>query len=150
MDHPLADGNWEIVAASPLAFHEFMHVPREITRAEMDRVRDDYAQAALNAERAGFDMIEVHCGHGYLLSGFISPLSNQRTDAYGGSLENRMRFPLEMFDTVRAYWPTHKPISVRISATDWAPGGITPEDARSALRRCSGHTAPTSSMSRPG
>ena len=129
MDHPLADGNWEIVAASPLAFHEFMHVPREITRAEMDRVRDDYAQAALNAERAGFDMIEVHCGHGYLLSGFISPLSNQRTDAYGGSLENRMRFPLEVFDTVRAHWPKHKPISVRISATDWAPGGITPEDA---------------------
>ena len=128
MDHPLADGNWEIVAASPLAFHEFMHVPREITRAGMDRVRDDYARAAVNAERAGFDMIEVHCGHGYLLSGFISPLSNERTDEYGGSLENRMRFPLEVFDAVRAHWPKHKPISVRISATDWTPGGITPED----------------------
>ena len=105
MDHPLADGNWEIVAASPVAFHEFMHVPREITRADMDRVRDDYARAAVNAERAGFDMIEVHCGHGYLLSGFISPLSNERTDEYGGSLENRMRFPLEVFDAVRAHWP---------------------------------------------
>ena len=123
----LPDANWEVVAASALAFHDFMHVPREITRAEMERVRDDYARAAANAERAGFDMIELHCGHGYLLSGFISPLSNERTDEYGGSLENRMRFPLEVFDTVRAHWPRHKPISVRISATDWAPGGITPE-----------------------
>jgi anthraniloyl-CoA monooxygenase len=128
MDHPLEDGNWELVAASPLAFHEFMHVPREITRADMERVRDDYARAAANAERADFDMIEVHAGHGYLLSGFISPLSNERTDRYGGSLENRMRFPLEVFDAVRANWARHKPISVRISATDWAPGGTTPED----------------------
>jgi anthraniloyl-CoA monooxygenase len=128
MDHPLPDGNWEIVAASPLAFHEFMHVPREITRADMDRVRSDYARAAMNAEKAGFDMIEVHAGHGYLLSGFISPLSNERTDEYGGSLENRMRFPLEVFDAVRAHWPKHKPISVRISATDWTPRGLTPED----------------------
>jgi anthraniloyl-CoA monooxygenase len=128
MDHPLEDGNWELVAASPLAFHEFMHVPREITRADMERIRDDYARAAANAERADFDMIEVHAGHGYLLSGFISPLSNERTDRYGGSLENRMRFPLEVFDAVRANWARHKPISVRISATDWAPGGTTPED----------------------
>jgi anthraniloyl-CoA monooxygenase len=129
MDHPLGDGNWEIVAASPLAFYEFMHVPREITRAEMQRVRDDYARAAVNADKAEFDMLELHAGHGYLLSGFISPLSNQRTDAYGGSLENRLRFPLEVFDAVRAHWPSHKPLSVRISATDWALGGITPEDA---------------------
>jgi anthraniloyl-CoA monooxygenase len=128
MDHPLPEENWEIVAASPIPFHEFMHVPREITRTDMVCVRDDYARAAVNAERAGFDMIEVHCGHGYLLSGLISPLSNERTDEYGGNLENRMRFPLEVFDTVRAHWPRHKPISVRISATDWAPGGITPED----------------------
>jgi anthraniloyl-CoA monooxygenase len=128
MDHPLPDGNWELVAASPLAFYEFMRVPREITRSEMDRVRDDYAQAARNADRAGFDMVEVHAGHGYLLSGFISPLSNVRTDEYGGSLANRMRFPLEIFDVVRANWPRHKPISVRISATDWAASGITPED----------------------
>jgi anthraniloyl-CoA monooxygenase len=94
----------------------------------MDRVRDDYAQAARNADRAGFDMVEVHAGHGYLLSGFISPLSNVRTDEYGGSLANRMRFPLEIFDVVRANWPRHKPISVRISATDWADNGITAED----------------------
>ena len=129
MDHPLDDGNWEIVAASPLAFYEFMHVPREITSAEMQHVRDDYARAAVNADKAEFDMLELHAGHGYLLSGFISPLSNQRTDAYGGSLENRLHFPLEVFDAVRAHWPNHKPLSVRISATDWAPGGITPEDA---------------------
>ena len=77
MDHPLEEGNWELVAASPLAFHEFMHVPREITRADMERVRDDYARAAINADKADFDMIEVHAGHGYLLSGFISPLSNR-------------------------------------------------------------------------
>ena len=128
MDHPLPDGNWELVAASSLAFYEFMRVPREITRSEMDRVRDDYAQAARNADRAGFDMVEVHAGHGYLLSGFISPLSNVRTDEYGGSLANRMRFPLEIFDVVRANWPRHKPISVRISATDWADNGITAED----------------------
>jgi len=128
MDHPLPDGNWELVAASPLAFHEFMHVPSEITRAGMERVRDDYARAAVNAEKAGFDMIELHCGHGYLLSGFISPLSNERMDEYGGSLENRMRFPLEVFDAIRARWPKHKPISVRISATDWTPRGISPED----------------------
>jgi anthraniloyl-CoA monooxygenase len=128
MDHPLPDGNWDLMAASPLAFHEFMHVPQEITRSQMLQVRDDYARAAVNADKAGFDMIEVHAGHGYLLSGFISPLSNQRQDEYGGSLENRMRFPLEIFDAVKANWPSHKPISVRISATDWAPGGITPED----------------------
>ena len=128
MDHPLEAGNWELVAASPLAFHDFMHVPREITRADMDRIHDDYARAATNADKADFDMIEVHAGHGYLLSGFISPLSNERKDEYGGSLENRMRFPLELFDAVRANWPSYKPISVRISATDWAPGGTTPED----------------------
>jgi anthraniloyl-CoA monooxygenase len=129
MDHPLPEENWEVVAASPLPFYDFMHLPREITRGEMERVRDDYAQAARNAELAGFDMIEVHAGHGYLLSGFISPLSNVRTDQYGGSLENRMRFPLEVFDSVRANWPRHRPLSVRISATDWAANGITPPDA---------------------
>jgi anthraniloyl-CoA monooxygenase len=129
MDHPLPGKNWEVVAASPLPFYDFMHMPREITRSEMDRVRDDYAQAARNAELAGFDMVEVHAGHGYLLSGFISPLSNMRTVQYGGSLENRMRFPLEVFDAVRASWPRGKPLSVRISATDWAANGITPPDA---------------------
>ena len=130
MDHPLESGNWDLVAASPLKFYEFMHTPKEITRAEMEQARDDYARAARNAERAGFDMLEFHAGHGYLISGFISPLSNVRTDEYGGSIENRLRFPLEVFDAVRANWPAHKPISVRISATDWVDeGGLTPEDA---------------------
>lgn len=128
MDYPLDEGNWDVYAASPLAFYEYMHVPKEITRSQMETVLADYVQAAINADRAGFDMIEVHVGHGYLLSGFISPLSNQRTDKYGGSLENRLRFPLEAFDAVKANWPKHKPISVRISATDWAPDGLQPED----------------------
>lgn len=128
MDYPLDDGNWDVVAASPIAFYDYMHVPKEISRSQMEAVLGHYAQAARNAERAGFDMLEVHAGHGYLLSGFISPLSNQRTDAYGGSLENRLRFPLEVFDAVKANWPKHKPLSVRISATDWAPNGIQPED----------------------
>ncbi|MGO9703083.1 MAG: FAD-dependent monooxygenase [Xanthobacteraceae bacterium] len=128
MDYPLDEDNWEVFAASPLAFYDFMHLPREMTRADMERVIAEYAQAAVNSDKAGFDMIEVHAGHGYLLSGFISPLSNQRSDEYGGAFENRMRFPLQVFDAVRSQWPRHKPISVRISATDWAPGGITPED----------------------
>ena len=128
MDYPLDDNNWEVFAASPLAFYDFMHLPREMTRADMERVIAEYAQAAFNADKAGFDMIELHAGHGYLLSGFISPLSNQRSDEFGGVFENRMRFPLQVFDAVRSHWPRHKPISVRISATDWAPGGITPED----------------------
>ena len=141
MDHPLEEGNWDLVAASPMQFHEFMHTPREITRAEMELVRADYIGAAINTERAGFDMIEVHCGHGYLLSGFISPLSNERTDAYGGSLENRMRFPLEVFDAVRAHWPRHKPISARISASDWHERGVTPEDALLIARMLHEHGA---------
>ena len=128
MDYPLDGDNWDVLAPSALAFHDFMHVPREITRSDMKRILQDYASATVNAERAGFDMIELHAGHGYLLSGFISPLSNLRTDEFGGSFENRMRFPLQVFDVVRANWPKHKPLSVRISATDWAPGGTTPED----------------------
>jgi len=128
MDDPLDDGNWDVYSASPLAFFDHMHLPKEITRSQMEVVLADYVQAAINAERAGFDMIEVHSGHGYLLSSFISPLSNARTDAYGGSLENRLRFPLEVFAAVKANWPKHKPISVRISATDWAPNGLQPED----------------------
>ena len=128
MDHPLDSGNWDVYAPSPLAFHDFMHVPLEITRSQMETVLADYSQAAINADRAGFDMIEVHAGHGYLLSSFISPLSNERRDEFGGSLENRMRFPLEVFDAVRKNWPAHKPISVRISATDWSPNGVQPEE----------------------
>ena len=141
MDHPLEAGNWDLVAASPLQFYEFMHTPRELTRAGMEQVREDYIRATINAERAGFDMIEVHCGHGYLLSGFISPLSNERGDEYGVSLANRMRFPLEIFDAVRAHWPADKPISVRISASDWHEGGITPEDSLVVARMLHEHGA---------
>ena len=141
MDHPLEAGNWDLVAASPLQFYEFMHTPREITRAGMEQVREDYIRATINADRAGFDMIEVHCGHGYLLSGFISPLSNERGDEYGGSLANRMRFPLDIFDAVRAHWPADKPISVRISASDWHEGGITPEDSLVVARMLHEHGA---------
>ena len=109
-------------------------VPREMDRAAMDAVKADFVQAAERGERCGFDMLELHCAHGYLLASFISPLTNQRTDAYGGSLENRLRFPLEVFEALRAAWPAHKPMSVRISATDWAEGGITGDDAVAIAR----------------
>jgi anthraniloyl-CoA monooxygenase len=126
---PLLEGNWPIVSASPIAYDpEVNQVPREISRAEMDQVRDDHVRAARWADAAGFDMLELHCAHGYLLASFISPLTNRRTDAYGGSLEARMRYPLEVFDAIRAVWPEYKPMSVRISATDWAPGGLPDGD----------------------
>ncbi|WP_026756520.1 bifunctional salicylyl-CoA 5-hydroxylase/oxidoreductase [Sediminimonas qiaohouensis] len=130
MDAPLPDGNWDIVSASPIPWSPRNATPREITRAEMDEVRDQFVASAEMAERAGFDMIELHAAHGYLLSSFISPISNQRTYAYGGGLENRMRYPLEVFEAMRAAWPEDKPMSVRISANDWLDAdGITPQDA---------------------
>src|SRR5208282_1945271 len=113
--------------------------PREMTRADMDRVRDEFAAATHRALRAGFDMLELHCAHGYLLASFISPLTNHRTDEYGGSLENRLRFPLEVFDAMRAVWPRAKPMSVRISATDWMEGGITGDDAVEIAREFGRH-----------
>jgi anthraniloyl-CoA monooxygenase len=125
---PLEEANWEIIAPSPIPFAEGRQVPREMSRADMDTVRDAFVRATEMAEAAGFDMIELHFAHGYLLSSFISPLSNQRRDEYGGSLENRMRFPLEVFRAVRAAWPADKPISTRISAVDFADGGNTIED----------------------
>jgi anthraniloyl-CoA monooxygenase len=128
-DEPLPDGNWPIVAASPLPYKAQSQVPKEMDRADMDQVGADYAAATERAEAAGFDMLEVHMAHGYLLNTFVSPLTNQRTDEYGGSLENRMRFPLEVFRAVREKWPEAKPISVRISANDWKDGGTTPADA---------------------
>jgi anthraniloyl-CoA monooxygenase len=103
-------------------------------RAAMDAVKAAFVQAAERGEACGFDMLELHCAHGYLLASFISPLTNQRTDAYGGSLEGRLRFPLEVFEALRAAWPAHKPMSVRISATDWAEGGITGDDAVAIAR----------------
>ncbi|MTJ03117.1 MAG: bifunctional salicylyl-CoA 5-hydroxylase/oxidoreductase [Sediminimonas qiaohouensis] len=130
MDAPLPDGNWDIVSASPIPWSPRNATPREITRAEMDEVRDQFVASTEMAKRAGFDMIELHAAHGYLLSSFISPISNQRTDAYGGSLENRMRYPSEVFEAMRAAWPEDKPMSVRISANDWLDAdGITPQDA---------------------
>jgi anthraniloyl-CoA monooxygenase len=127
--HPLPEGNWPIVSASPIPYLAESQVPREIDRADMVDLIDQFVETALRADRAGFDMIELHCAHGYLLASFISPLTNRRADQYGGSLENRLRFPLEVFARMREAWPAHKPMSVRISATDWAEGGITGEDA---------------------
>jgi anthraniloyl-CoA monooxygenase len=100
-----------------------------MSRADMDRVRDEFVRAARMGADAGFDMLELHCAHGYLLSSFITPLQNKRTDNYGGSLENRLRYPLEVFRAMRGVWPQERPMSVRISATDWVEGGITGDDA---------------------
>ncbi len=126
---PLDEGNWPLVSASPIPYFPHSQVPREMTRGDMDRVREDFVRAALMAEQAGFDMLELHFAHGYLLASFLSPLTNVRRDEYGGTLANRARYPLEVFDAVRAVWPAEKPISVRISATDWAEGGFGPDDA---------------------
>ncbi|MEX0589456.1 MAG: bifunctional salicylyl-CoA 5-hydroxylase/oxidoreductase [Xanthobacteraceae bacterium] len=128
-DEPLESGAWPIVSASPLPYYPQSQVPREIIRADMEQVVAEYVQAANRADRAGFDMLEIHCAHGYLLASFISPLTNIRSDEYGGPLDNRLRFPLEVFRAVRAVWPPHKPMSVRISATDWKEGGVTGEDS---------------------
>ncbi len=130
IDHPLPEGNWPLISASALPYIEGVsQTPRAMTRADMDEVRDNFVASARRAEQAGFDWLELHCAHGYLLSSFISPLTNHREDEYGGSLENRLRFPLEVFHAVRAVWPENKPMSVRISASDWVEGGITPDDA---------------------
>lgn len=128
-NEPLPKGNWSIMAASPIPYSPHSQVPREMDRTDLDDVRNAFARATAMAVQAGFDMLELHFAHGYLLAGFISPLTNRRGDAYGGSLPNRMRFPLEVFDAVRAAWPAAKPISVRISAVDWAPGGMESADA---------------------
>jgi anthraniloyl-CoA monooxygenase len=129
-DLPLAEDNWPVMAASDVQWSPVSQVPKPMTRADMDRVRDQFISAVRMGIDAGFDMIELHAAHGYLLSGFITPLQNRRTDEYGGSLENRLRYPLEVFAAMRAAWPSDKPMSVRISATDWAgEDGITPEDA---------------------
>jgi anthraniloyl-CoA monooxygenase len=130
MDAPLKEGNWPLLAASEVAWSPQNQTPKAMDRADMDIVRDQFVASAEMAERCGFDMIELHFAHGYLLSSFISPLTNRRADEYGGSLENRMRYPLEVFHAVRAVWPDVKPISVRISANDWVEGeGVTPEEA---------------------
>lgn len=128
-DEPLPAGNWPLLAPSAVAYGPRNQVPRAMTRADMDRVREDFVAATRRAAAAGFDWLELHCAHGYLLSAFICPLTNRRSDEYGGTLANRCRFPLEVLAAVRAAWPEHLPLSVRISAHDWAPGGNTPDDA---------------------
>jgi anthraniloyl-CoA monooxygenase len=130
IDAPLKDGNWSLLAASAIRWSPRNQLPKAMDRADMDRVRNQFVAAAQMAERAGFDMLELHCAHGYLLSSFITPLTNRRCDDYGGPLKNRMRYPLEIFHAVRAVWPHDKPISVRISAHDWVGhDGIEPQDA---------------------
>jgi len=130
MDQPLPAGNWPVTGPSPLPYRPGVsQVPRELTRADLARIRQQFADAAARADRAGFDLLELHCAHGYLLSSFISPLTNQRTDEYGGSLAARLRFPVEVLRAIRAVWPAGKPVSVRISATDWVAGGVTAEDS---------------------
>ena len=139
IDEPLEDGNWPILSASPLPYYSHSQVPRSMTRADMDQVREDFVRAAHMAEEAGFDLLELHFAHGYLLASFLSPLTNMRDDAYGGSIDNRLRFPLEILEAVRAAWPSEKPLSVRISATDWKAGGNEAEEAVAIARALAAH-----------
>ncbi|MER6997020.1 bifunctional salicylyl-CoA 5-hydroxylase/oxidoreductase [Streptomyces sp. NPDC000410] len=142
MDAPLPDGNWPLVAASPLPYRPGVNqIPHQLDQAGLADIRGQFTAAATRAARSGFDLLELHCAHGYLLSGFLSPLTNQRTDAYGGSLAARLRFPLEVFDAVRAVWPDDRPMTVRISATDWAAGGTTAADAVRIARAFAEHGA---------
>jgi anthraniloyl-CoA monooxygenase len=134
IDQPLEDSAWPILSASAVPYFPHSQVPRAMMRADMDRVRDDFVAATRRAERCGFDMLELHCAHGYLLASFLSPLTNIRDDEYGGSIENRLRYPLEVFAAMRAAWPAAKPMSVRISATDWKEGGLTDEDCLAIAR----------------
>jgi anthraniloyl-CoA monooxygenase len=134
MDEPLPLGAWPIISASPLPYYAKSQTPREMSRADMDRVRDEFLASVERGERAGFDMLELHAAHGYLLASFLSPLTNRRSDAYGGDLANRLRYPLEIFSAMRAAWSKHKPMSVRISATDWQEGGITDAEAIAIAR----------------
>jgi len=141
MDEPLDSGNWEVSGPSPIPYSPRNQVPRELTRAGMGEIREQFAHAARAGDRAGFDLLELHCAHGYLLSSFISSVSNRRDDEYGGALAERLRFPLEVFDAVRAAWPAHKPVSVRISAADWVEGGVDADDAVEIARAFAAHGA---------
>ena len=141
MDEPLEDGNWEVVGPSALPYGSGCHVPREATVADMDKIVDEFVTAAQRGVDAGFDLIELHAAHGYLLSSYLSPVSNRRTDEYGGTVENRLRYPLEVFDAVRAVVPDSIPVTVRISATDWVPDGNTEDDAVDIARAFIEHGA---------
>jgi anthraniloyl-CoA monooxygenase len=133
-DEPLAEGNWPLIAPSAIAYGPRNQVPRAMSAADFSRVRDEFVAATRRAIECGFDWLELHCAHGYLLSAFLCPLTNRRGDEYGGSIENRCRFPLDVFRAMRDAWPAERPMSVRISAHDWAPGGNTPDDAVAIAR----------------
>lgn len=142
IDDPLPEGNWPVVAPSPLPYRPGINqIPRQLERHELATVRDQFRAAARRAAAAGFDLLELHCAHGYLLSSFLSPLTNHRTDAYGGDRDGRLRFPLEVLDAVRGEWPDDRPLTVRISATDWAEGGTTGEDALAIAAALAEHGA---------
>src|SRR5262249_13097796 len=136
---PLPEGNWPIIAPSAIPYYPHSQVPREMTRADMDKVTAEFVRATGLAIEAGFDLLEIHMAPGYLLAGVISALTHQRPHEDGGGPENRMRFPLEVFDAVRAAWPPERPMSVRISAVDWFPGGHGPEDAVEVARMFRAH-----------
>ena len=157
IDEPLPSGNWPLISPSAIAYSPANQIPREMTRKDMDAVTADFVASTLRAANAGFDLLELHCAHGYLLSSFLTPVSNQRTDEYGGSIENRLRYPLEVFDAVRAVWPASRPMSVRISATDWVEDGLTGDDSVAIAAAFAAHgadiidvsTGQTSSEARP-
>jgi anthraniloyl-CoA monooxygenase len=134
-DRPLPEGNWPLWSASPLPYYAGISAaPMELDRAAMDRIKVEFVEAASRADRAGFDMLELHCAHGYLFASFLSPLTNRRNDGYGGTIENRLRYPLEVFEAMRAAWPAEKPMSIRISASDWFAGGISEDDVLATVR----------------
>ncbi|MCA6094043.1 bifunctional salicylyl-CoA 5-hydroxylase/oxidoreductase [Streptomyces sp. SCA3-4] len=142
IDQPLPDGNWPLVAPSALPYRPGVNqIPHALIADELRAIRAQFVRSAASAARAGFDLLELHCAHGYLLSSFLSPLTNHRDDAYGGSLRGRLAYPLEVFDAVRAVWPAERPMTVRISATDWAPGGTTGDDAVVIARAFAEHGA---------
>ncbi len=141
MDDPLPDGNWEVCGPSPIPYKAGGQTPRALSVAELEEIRGQFAASARAAARAGFDLLELHCAHGYLLSSFLSPLTNQRTDSYGGSLAGRLRYPLSVFDAIRAVWPPSRPVTVRISATDWYDGGVDVEEAVEIARAFAEHGA---------
>jgi anthraniloyl-CoA monooxygenase len=141
IDQPLAEGNWQVCGPSPIPYSPASQVPRELARADLDEITGQFAAAARRAAAAGFDLLELHCAHGYLLSSFLSPLSNRRTDRYGGSLANRLRYPLEVFGAVRAAWPPGRPLTVRVSATDWHEGGVDAAEAVEIARAFAEHGA---------
>jgi len=126
---PAADGGWEVVAPSAIPFNDVFPLPVALTETGIRKVKDDFKAAAIRAQKAGFKVIEIHAAHGYLLHNFLSPLSNQRTDEYGGSFENRIRLIVETIEVVRSVWPEQYPVLLRISATDWAEGGWNPEES---------------------